>query len=243
MTADRPQAVSRSSISEQAEDHIRTMVLDGTLKAGERLNEVSIAESIGISRGPLREAIKRLSGQGYLTMETHRGAFVKQYQPREIIELYELRSALELFSVRLATRRAREEQVDELRVDLEAESRRAQASASVVADGSLAHATGPYVAELDFHQRLSELGGNRLIQSQLLEANHKLYLALSPTHRSDIRKRHAVASHLEILAALRARDEDRCVDLLKDHLNDSMHNSLQVMGLEDIYDVNEGSSE
>lgn len=243
MIVDRPKTVSRSSISEQAEEHIREMVLDGKLKAGERLNEVSIAESIGISRGPLREAIKRLSGQGYLTMETHRGAFVKQYQPREIIELYELRSALELFSVRLATRRARDEQIDELREELVEESRRAEPAASADSDVNSSPATGPYVAELDFHQRLAELGGNRLIQAQLLDANHKLYLALSPTHRSDIRKRHAVASHLEVLAALRVRDEDHCIDLLKDHLNDSMHNSLQVMGLEDAYELNEGSSE
>ena len=235
MISDRPNAVSRSSISQQAEDHIRALVLDGTLKAGERLNEVSIAESIGISRGPLREAIKRLSGQGYLTMETHRGAFVKVYLPKEIIELYELRSALELFAVRLSVRRAADRQIEELFRGLAEEQRRVDSAAK----GPTPQTAGPYVAELDFHQQLVELSGNDLIRTQLLDANHKLYLALSPTHRSDVRKRHTVTSHLEILEALRDRHEDRCVDLLKDHLTDSMHNSLQVMGLEDVYESNE----
>src|SRR5690606_20563109 len=95
MTIDGAPVIARPSIPSQAEDVLRRMILDGTLSPGERLNEVTIAESIGISRGPLREAIKRLSGQGYLTMETHRGAFVKAYTPQEIMDLYELRSALE----------------------------------------------------------------------------------------------------------------------------------------------------
>lgn len=225
MTIDRSPVITRPSIPSQAEEMLRGMILDGTLSPGERLNEVVIADSIGISRGPLREAIKRLSGQGYLTMETHRGAFVKAYQPQEIVDLYELRSALELYALRLVVDRASDEELDELSTRLSEESERIRRHE---ADEK---ASEPYASELDFHQQLVALSGNQAIRDQLSDANHKLFLALRPTTRTDTRKEHAVASHMEILDRVRARDADASVELLSVHLADSMSNSLSVLGL------------
>lgn len=225
MTMDRSPVITRPSIPSQAEEVLRRMILDGTLSAGERLNEVAIADSIGISRGPLREAIKRLSGQGYLTMETHRGAFVKAYKPQEIVDLYELRSALELYSVRLVVERASDRDLEELAARLSEESDRVRRHE---ADEK---ASEPYASELDFHQHLVALSGNQAIRNQLSDANHKLFLALRPTQRTESRKEHAVASHVAILDTVRARDADASVDLLSVHLADSMTNSLSVLGL------------
>jgi len=225
MTNEPAIVITRPSIPSQAEEVLRRMIVDGTLSPGERLNEVAIAESIGISRGPLREAIKRLSGQGYLTMETHRGAFVKAYEPQEIVDLYELRSALELFAVRLVVERAKDEELDQLASRLSEESERIRRHE---ADETLGE---PYASELDFHQQLVALSGNQAIREQLADANHKLFLALRPTQRTDTRKEHAVASHLEVLDKVRARDADASVELLSVHLADSMSNSLSVLGL------------
>lgn len=221
----QPVVIARPSIPSQAEEVLRRMILDGTLSPGERLNEVVIADSIGISRGPLREAIKRLSGQGYLTMETHRGAFVKAYEPQEIVDLYELRSALELYALRLVVERAGDEDLDALAGRLSEESERIRRHET---DQSTSE---PYASELDFHQQLVALSGNQAIRDQLSDANHKLFLALRPTTRTDTRKEHAVASHLEILDRVRARDADAAVELLSVHLADSMSNSLSVLGL------------
>lgn len=225
MSADPSLTVSRSSIPSQAEEVLRRMILDGTLQAGERLNEVAIAESIGISRGPLREAIKRLSGQGYLTMATHRGAFVKNYEPQEIVDLYELRLALELFALKLAVERASDAELGDLAARLVHEEERLRAHA---AD---ADASEPYASELDFHQHLVALSGNQLIVEQLADANHKLFLALRPTPRTETRKEHAIASHIRILDVVRTRDADAAVATLSEHLMDSMSNSLSVLGL------------
>lgn len=233
MTAntDTAPVITRPSIPSQAEEVVRRMILDGTLSPGERLNEVSIAESIGISRGPLREAIKRLSGQGYLTMETHRGAFVKAYTPQEIVDLYELRSALELYALRLVVERAGDDDLDALAVRLAEESERIRRHE---ADTS---ASEPYASELDFHQQLVALSGNQAIRAQLSDANHKLFLALRPTTRTETRKEHAVTSHVEILDRVRARDADASVELLSAHLADSMSNTLRVLGLSDRTDA------
>lgn len=217
-------AISRSSIPHQAEEIIRGMILDGSLAAGERLNEVALAEGIGISRGPLREAIKALAGQGYLTMEVHRGAFVKQWEPQEIVDLYELRSALELYSVRLVVDRASDADLDALARKLDDEEVRIRESAD-------RPQSEPYVSELDFHEHLVTLGRNQAIREQLADANHKLFLALRPTSHSAARRAHAVVSHREVLDKVRARDEDGAIALMIEHLADSMNNSLSVMGL------------
>lgn len=214
--------IRRSSIPHQAEEIIRGMILDRTLAAGERLNEVALAESIGISRGPLREAIKALAGQGYLTMEVHRGAFVKEWQPQEIVDLYELRSALELYSVRLVVDRASDADLEALARKLDEEEARIRQSADQ---------SEPYVSELDFHEQLVTLGRNQAIREQLADANHKLFLALRPTTHSVERRIHAVVAHREVLDRVRARDEDGAIALMIDHLMDSMNNSLSVMGL------------
>lgn len=228
MSMDFSSAITRPSIPSQTEDVLRQMILDGTLSAGERLNEVAIAESIGISRGPLREAIKTLAGQGYLTTKTHRGAYVKRYEPQEIVDLYELRSALELYALRLTVDRASDDALAALEERLAAENERIIRHAADDAGQS-----EPYASELDFHQQLVSLSGNQAIRDQLADANHKLFLALRPTTRTDLRKEHAVSSHLQILDRVVARDADGSVEALSEHLLDSMTNSLSVLGLSD----------
>lgn len=226
MSASSSRTINRPSIPSQAEKILREMILDGTLAPGERLNEVALAESIGISRGPLREAIKRLSGQGYLKMEAHRGSFVRSYEPQEIIDLYELRAALELYAVRLAVERASDSALGVLADRLVEERDRVRRHADSTDEE-------PYASELDFHKQLVALGGNLAISEQLSDANHKLFLALRPTHRSEMRKGHAVASHRGVLEHVRAREADAAVELLSAHLKDSMSNSLKVLGLSD----------
>lgn len=217
-------AIRRSSIPNQAEEILRGMIVDGDLAAGERLNEVALAESIGISRGPLREAIKTLAGQGYLTMEVHRGAFVKLWEPQEIVDLYELRSALELYSVRLVVDRGNDAALAALAAQLDEEEVR-------IGQSEERPQTEPYVSELDFHQQLAALGGNQAIRDQLADANHKLFLALRPTSHPASRRAHAVVAHREVLDRIRARQENEAVELMREHLVDSMNNSLSVLGL------------
>lgn len=233
--ADRATVIRRMSMADQAETLIIEMVRDGSLRAGERINEVELAEALGISRGPLREAIKRLSGQGYLTMQTHRGAFVRFYSPKDIQDLYELRTALELHAVKLAIQRASAGEFEELEADLMCLA----SSEGGPRVGSVPKASGPYVQELGFHEQLAVLSENEQIREQLQEANHKLYIALAPTMRSGMRTQHTAQQHLEIVGSLRARDAERATALLESHLKDSMLNSLEVLGLKEETETND----
>jgi DNA-binding GntR family transcriptional regulator len=216
-----------STVSRQTEGILREMVLNGTLAPGQRLNEVAIADSIGVSRGPLREAIQKLAGEGLLQLQSHRGAFVRKYEPQEIIEIYEMRIALELYAVRLVIARATDEDLAALESVIE-EKTAPNPAAEVEAAPK---ASGPYVSELDFHQRMVGLAGNAAISAACLEANHRLYLALTHTERSGTRKRHAGSEHLDVLAALRSRDTAAATKLLEAHLEASLQNTLSVLGL------------
>src|SRR4051794_27841584 len=113
MTPNRPTPDMRlareDTFVNRTEEVLRERILDGTIRPGERLNEVTLAAALGISRGPLREAIQRLTSEGLLTVISHRGAFVRTFSRAEVVELYELRAALELHAVRLACDRASDE--------------------------------------------------------------------------------------------------------------------------------------
>jgi DNA-binding GntR family transcriptional regulator len=221
-----------STVSRQTEAILRDMALNGTLAPGERLNEVTLADGLGVSRGPLREAIQKLAGEGLLQLKSHRGAFVRKYEPREIIETYEMRIALELYAVRLVIERASDDDLAALGLLL-AES---SAATETAPSDRVEPASGPYVAELDFHQRMVSLSDNSTIAAASLEVNHRLYLALTHTERSQTRREHAGSEHREVLAAICRRDEEAALALLEHHLEMSLQNTLAVLGLEALDD-------
>jgi DNA-binding GntR family transcriptional regulator len=88
-------ALRRETMSGDAADALRTMIVEGALAEGERLNEVQLAARLGVSRTPLREAINRLAAEGSITMTPHRGAFVKPLTLAEFEPLYAMRPILD----------------------------------------------------------------------------------------------------------------------------------------------------
>jgi DNA-binding GntR family transcriptional regulator len=214
------QALSRdSTFSARTESILRSMVLDGELAPGQRINEVALSASLGISRGPLREAVQRLASEGLLTVISHRGAFVRTFSHDEIVELYELRAALELHAVRLVCQRATAEDLNELDALLDETETRMQTGS---------HA---YPQELDFHLRLVLLAGNQALMRAALENHHQISLARSMSAKQPIRARAAVVEHHELVEALKVRDLHRATDLMDRHIHHSMAGALHALGL------------
>ncbi len=83
------------SLSEAVREQLLRRIAKGELRPGERLNEVHLAESFGISRGPVREAARELEGQGFLISRANQGFFVASFTPREIRDIYETKDWLE----------------------------------------------------------------------------------------------------------------------------------------------------
>lgn len=94
--------IERGNISEAAADAVRTMIIDGRLGAGERVNEVRLAEQLGVSRTPLREALSGLVAEGALIAKPRLGYFVRPLTLEEFEQIYDLRPLLDPEALRLA---------------------------------------------------------------------------------------------------------------------------------------------
>ncbi len=142
--------VQTSSLPMLVQQELERMILGGELDVGAKLNEAAIAQRLGVSRGPVREAFRALEESGLVRLEKNRGVFVREIPVEEADEIYELRAVLDDFVGRRLAQTATPECVRELRARVE---RMEKAAARSDVGGYLA-------ANLDFHDRLVELAGN-----------------------------------------------------------------------------------
>jgi DNA-binding GntR family transcriptional regulator len=106
--------VSDKLLHNKAIEKIRKMIVDGDLKPNTRINEKEICESLGISRTPLREALKSLSIEGLVTLLPNRGAWVTEISNEDMINLFSLMGALESLAGELAVDRATDKEIDDI---------------------------------------------------------------------------------------------------------------------------------
>ena len=174
---------TRRGLAEDAAERIREEILSGGLRQGERLVETRIAEQLGISRGPLREAFKVLGTEGLVVDLPNRGTFVVRLSPTDVREIFDLRAAIETRAARTLARRASEPEVSELRkllLLLEATADRGDVRAVARAD-------------LAFHEAVCRLSGNRRLHAvftrdvptmqALIKIDDQLYHSLADTAR------------------------------------------------------------
>lgn len=168
-------------------------VREGRLNPGDRLRETELAERLGVSRTPIREAIRQLEADGIVTHLPRQGATVRSLDYAEVMELYEMRAVLEGTAARLAARAASDIEVEEL-LAMNAELARLGASPEAVA------------LNRQFHGALLDAAKNRFL-ARSMASLHKALLILGPTTLTEVdRARNAVAEHQSVLEAIRARD-------------------------------------
>jgi DNA-binding GntR family transcriptional regulator len=200
--------IARTSLHEETVSRLRVMVTEGELLPGARIPERDLCERFGISRTPLREALKVLASEGLVELLPHRGARVTTLSADALREVFEVVGALEALAGELACSRIDEAGLARIGLlhDVMAGHRQR---------GDLA---GYFACNEAIHEAIVAAAGN----PQLGEVYHLLsrrarrarYLAnLTPE-----RWEQAMAEHEELLAALRARDGARCAALLREHI-------------------------
>src|SRR5574344_883633 len=95
-------------------EHIRQAIIDGTFTRGERLMEIQLAEQMGVSRTPVREAIRKLELEGFVVMIPRRGTYVADLSIKDINDVYEIRISLDVLAAGLAAERIEPEELEEL---------------------------------------------------------------------------------------------------------------------------------
>ena len=192
--------MTRSATSAERVLHeLRELILAGALAPGARLGEVELADRLGVSRTPVREALTRLAAEGLVELAPNRGARVATWTVAELEGVFDLRLSLEPQLTGFAVPHATERDIAEL---------------EELASRMLAVGTPGPARDLDalvplnraFHERLVALAGHPTLASALAAAIHPPIVRRN-FHAYDAESlRRSLAHHLEIVAALRARD-------------------------------------
>lgn len=196
------------SLTTALKEEIERLILDGELKAGERLNESVLAARYKTSRGPIREALQALKQQRLVTFEKNRGAFVREVSLQEAEELYDIRSALdEMVGRRLAERI---DPADLARLTELTETMEAAAQAEDIARY--------YPANLAFHDLLLAATGNRRLMAIYRELINELHLLRRRGLSTAGALHESNHEHRDLLQAITAGDADAAALAMRRHI-------------------------
>lgn len=204
--------VSRRSTAGLVADRIRTEIMRGTFPPGTQLGEVELAGRLGVSRGPLREAMQRLVAEGLLRGERHRGLFVRDLGLDDVRDVYTARTAVERAAALLLVEGDRAGAADRLTVALAA-----MEAAAVTGD-----ATALSDADHDFHAELVAASGSprlRRMAEHLLVETRMCLAALQSTAPPAAA---LVAEHRTLRDAVRDGDAQLVVATLEAHMADAV---------------------
>jgi DNA-binding GntR family transcriptional regulator len=204
----REPALDPRTLWQRVHEHLREEIISGRLTPGTELQEVALAESLGVSRGPVREALGRLAAQGLVTVRPRRGAVVRALSAEEFLEAYQVREALEVMSVRLA--------VPKFTPDDVADMQRLIEEMSGFADAG--DVQGFFEANAAFHQLFFEVAGNRMLTELYRQLRGQIdrHRLRSLQLRGNVRR--SISEHRAILRAVRAGDAERAVHLVAEHV-------------------------
>src|SRR5436190_23624205 len=199
-----------STFADRAYRALRDVIvsLDVYGQPGEvRLDERRLAEDLGISRTPVREAMAQLEREGFVRSVPRRGVYVVRKTKREVIEMITAWAALESMAARLITQTARDQDIAGLR------------RMFARFDGETLHARLDEYSEVNiaFHQAIIELSGNQVLIKLAANLFTHMRMIRGQTIGEDDRVDRSIHDHMNIIKALEARDTERAEDLVRQH--------------------------
>ncbi len=195
---------------DSAVDGVRGLILRGAYAPGSRLGEAELAEALGVSRTPVREALRQLAAEGLVELVPNKGARVVAWTPDELEQVFELRAQVEGFAAHQAALRATEDDVARL-----AELAAAHASATAARNRDLERI---YDLNAAFHSRVAAAAGGASLQGVLGGLVHTVVLHRTLHTFDDAAMERSSRHHLEIVEAIRARDGLWAESVMRSHL-------------------------
>lgn len=212
--------ISRRSLHNELVPLLHDMILEGELRGGDKINEQALCARFGVSRTPLREALKVLASEGLILLAPNRGASVARISPQEIDELFPIMGALEALAGELACVHITDDEIEKIRT----------MHNSMVQHYEKAQA-GPYFRlNRAIHEAIFAAARNAaLVQfyNTLLVRTHSVRFTAK---KSPARWSEAIEDHVKMLDALEKRDGPRLAEILRWHLRhkaDTVHESLE----------------
>lgn len=201
---------------EKAYAAIRASILSGEFPPGDHLKEEQLAARIGISRTPVREALRRLNAEAVVEFVPNQGAFVAKWSAEEVRDIFQMRSLLEGLAVERAARYATEAQVEELS---------ALAEEMIALGAAPGEGTIQRIAEANsrFHQTIIAAASSARLSAVIAQII-QIPVVLRTFHRYDPHAlQRSLFHHREIVAALRARDGEWAASVMRSHILAAWH--------------------
>ena len=208
---------SQFSLKEKAYAEIRRRILNGELSAEAPLSEYQLAAELGLSRTPVREAVKRLESEGLLQSIPNRGTFVAELTARDISEIYQVREQLEGFAARITAERMPEEGMKRLEEEINLLN-------TLASEGQLVEVVA---SDIRLHKLiLASTQNSRLIEllGTLDDQMHRVR-ALFPQSSEWLET--TLAEHANIVKAIKARNGDEAERAMKTHLRSAREHAVK----------------
>lgn len=210
---------NRFTLKNHVVAEIQKAIIDGRLKPGERLNEAQISKEMGLSKSPVREAIKELTAGGILIAEPFKGTYVKGLSRKEARELFSIRRVLETFAIELMVPKISQRDLDSL--------------GNIIAKMKIAAEKGDkkLLSDLDlnFHRQIIEISGHDLLREiwDKIVVRARIYLYQKSQVIGDLNKLYLL--HKNLFELLCTKDIDVVKNCLEDHLNHTLNKALDIL--------------
>ncbi|MCQ2551521.1 MAG: GntR family transcriptional regulator [Clostridia bacterium] len=188
---------------------LKRQILIGEIVPGTRMMEVELADEMGVSRTPVREAIRKLEIEGLVTIEPRRGAYASDISVKDMLDVLEVREDMEALAAALTARRITEEEIDEMEAANEEYNK-------AIHSGS----TDEIIkSDEKFHKTIVNITGNKTLVS-MIETIQELATRFRYLYYDDFtRYENMPAEHEAIIQAIKTGDEEMARQVAKDHVN------------------------
>jgi DNA-binding GntR family transcriptional regulator len=205
---DLAKAISRRYLHDEVAERLRDLIRDGELEPRARVNELELSERFGISRTPLREAIKILATEGLLELLPNKGARVASISAGETTEVLEVVAGLEGTAAELACRTITDEEIDAIA------AKHAQMLAAWKAEDNVAY----FTLNREIHEAVIAASANATLQGIYATLSGRIQRARYVAHKTPTQWRRAVDEHEEMLRLLRLRDGEGLAAIMRRHI-------------------------
>jgi DNA-binding GntR family transcriptional regulator len=204
--------IPRSTFATIVTERLRAAIVNGSLEPGSQLSEVELANTFGVSRGPVREALQRLVQEGLLLSEPHRGVFVPVLTDDDVLDIYLAREALESAAIRSIVANGTSATASETLDQSVTEMEKAEAAGDWEAVGNF---------DLEFHVALVEASGSQRLQRMFSTVISETRLCLGALTSADTRT-DLVQEHRQICGLMQQGKIEQALAVLGKHFDDAV---------------------
>lgn len=203
-------------------DAIREAIINGTLKPRERLMEIQMAEELGVSRTPIREALRKLELEGFIVMVPRKGAYVADVSFKDIADVFEIRAALEALAAGLAAERITDEELEEM-------ERLVVEKTEAITNHDMDR-----LVEVDtsFHEAIYKASRNERLTSIINNLREQIQRYRTTSLAYPGRMKRSLEEHRGIVEAIQSRDTQLAQQAAREHIENAENSMIEAIKID-----------